>query len=51
MFVISWVTDLLHYNARQFISFLNFCGDVNSWVLGLPTKSTKIEPPQTMNPQ
>ena len=49
MFMILWVTDLLHYNARQFISLLNFCGDVISWVLGL---STKIEPPRTMmNPQ
>ena len=35
--VCSWgsdFTDLLHYNARQFISLLNFCGDVNSWLRG-----------------
>mgnify|MGYP003691309865 CR=1 FL=1 len=33
----SWgrdFTDLLHHNARQFISLLNFCGDVNSWLRG-----------------
>ena len=30
--VISWVTGLLHYNARQFITLLNVCKDVNLWV-------------------
>ena len=30
--VISWITGLLHYNTRQFISLLNICGDINSWV-------------------
>ena len=30
--VISWVTGLLHYNARQFITLLNVHGDINSWV-------------------
>ena len=30
--VISWVTGFRHYNARQFITSLNVCGDVNSWV-------------------
>ena len=30
--VISWVTGSLTYNARQFITLLNVCGNVNSWV-------------------
>ena len=30
--VISWITGLLHYNTRQFISLLNICGDMNSWI-------------------
>ena len=29
---ISWVTGLLHYNERQFISSLNHHRDVNLWV-------------------
>ena len=31
----SWVTGLLHYNARQFSTLLDVHGDVNSWVTGL----------------
>ena len=27
----SWVTGLLHYNVRQFITLLYVHGDVNSW--------------------
>ena len=30
--VSSWVTGLLDYNARQSISLLNICWEVNSWV-------------------
>ena len=30
--VISLVTGLLHYNARQFITLLNVYGDVSLWV-------------------
>ena len=30
--VISWVTGLRQYNARQFITSLNICGDINWWV-------------------
>ena len=30
--VISWVTGLLHYNARQFICLLIVRGDLNPWV-------------------
>ena len=30
--VISWVTGLLHFSARQFMTLLNVCGDINSWV-------------------
>ena len=30
--VIWWVTRLLHYNVRQFITLLNLHGDVNLWV-------------------
>ena len=30
--VILWATDLLHYNARQFITLLNVCEDSNPWV-------------------
>ena len=29
--VISWVTGLLHYNAKQFITLLNVHEYVNSW--------------------
>ena len=29
--VILWVTGFKHNNARQFITSLNVCGEVNSW--------------------
>ena len=38
--VISWVTGSLTYDARQFITLLNVCGNVNSY----PTKSMNIKP-------
>ena len=41
--VISWVTGLLHYNARQFITLLNIRWDVNSWV--------RARNPRTINPK
>ena len=34
--VILWVTGLLHYNARQFITLLNIHGDLNSQVRESP---------------
>ena len=30
--IISWVTGLLHFNTRQFITLLNVSEDVNSWL-------------------
>ena len=29
--IVSWVTNLLHYNAGQLITLLNVRGDVNWW--------------------
>ena len=40
--VLSWVTGLLHYNARPFITLLNFPGNVNLWV-SIPKKFTNID--------
>lgn len=31
-YVVSWVTSLVHYDARQFVTLLNDLMDVNSWV-------------------
>ena len=30
--IIWWVTGLLDYNARHFITLINVCGNVNMWV-------------------
>ena len=44
--VSSWVTGLLNYNARQSITLLNICWEVNSWVR--VTHGIHIKPPQSM---
>ena len=40
--VLSWVTGLLHCNARPFITLLNIPWEVNKWV-SIPMKSTNID--------
>ena len=42
--VISWVTGLLQYSPRHFITLLIVHGNINLWVKGTPRKSRTLIP-------
>ena len=47
--IILWVTGLLYYNGRWFITMLNVRWDINSWVRVTHNPRTLILPPAPMN--